>query len=77
MHQKLRSLNFALKLLYHLVSEQREWSEAKPSVMAKVAEAKKSVINQIRQSCDGLLIDSPLPGGGNTNTGPAAIALIF
>ena len=72
LHQELRSLDFALKILYHLVSSQEVWSEANPTVKAKVAEAKLLVIKHIKATCGGLLVDSPTSAGGNTNTGPVA-----
>ena len=73
LHQELRSLDFCLKVLYHLISEQRIWSEANPQVKAKVSEAKAAAIGNIKLNCDALLVDSPTSTGGNTNTGPVEI----
>ena len=44
LHQELRSLDFCLKILYHLISEQWIWSEANPQVKAKVLGAKFGLI---------------------------------
>ena len=73
LHQKLRSLDFMLKILYHLVAGQKLWSEANPFVKARVVDAKVEVINHIKMNCGGLLVDTSTTVGGNTNTGPVAI----
>ena len=72
LHQELRSLDFALKVLYHLVACQKLWSEVDHHVKSDVAAAKVRVIDHIKASCGGLLVDSPTLVGGNTNTGPVA-----
>ena len=72
LHQKLRSLDNCLKLLYHLVSGQTHtWSETSPNVKLAVGLAKQEVIDHIRKEC-GFLVDCPTKVGGNTNTGPVA-----
>lgn len=68
LHQKIRSLDHCLKILYHLVAGTYIWSESNFRVRDAVLSAKKEVITSIRQST-GLLLDSPTPIGGNTNTG--------
>ena len=73
LHQELRSLDFCLKILYHLVAGQKIWSETDSFVKAEVANAKARVISHVRASCGGLLVDSPTTCGGNTNAGPVAI----
>ena len=70
LHQKLRSLDNVLKLLYHLVSGQTHtWSETNANVKDAVAAAKKEAIDHIRNKCK-FLVDCPTQIGGNTNTGP-------
>ena len=73
LHQKLRTLDLCLKLLYHLVSGQTHtWSESSPNVKIAIAAAKKEDdIDHIRNKC-GFLVDCPTKMGGNTNTGPIA-----
>ena len=72
LHFKLRSLDFAQKILYHLVGGQKIWSEtANLHVMRFLTRAKKECIESIKSST-GMLIDSPSSSGGNTNTGPLA-----
>jgi hypothetical protein len=72
LHQKLRSLDNCLKLLYHLVSGQTHtWSESSPNVKLALSVAKPEVIEHIRKNC-GFLVDCPTKIGGNTNTGPTA-----
>ena len=72
LHQKLRSLDNMLKLLYHLVSGQTHtWSESNPRVKDAVKAAKQEVITHIRTKC-GFLVDSPTTVGGNSNAGPVA-----
>jgi hypothetical protein len=72
LHQKLRSLDFCLKLLYHLVSGQTQtWSEASNEVKSALKKAKFDVMQHIRKNC-GFLVDSPTSAGGNTNSGPIA-----
>ena len=51
LHQELRSLDFVLKILYHLICGEKVWSGASPSVAspsvkAKVSEAKAEAIRQ-------------------------------
>eukprot|EP00112_Aurelia_sp_Birch-Aquarium-sp1_P020181 Seg5140.1 transcript_id=Seg5140.1/GoldUCD/mRNA.D3Y31 product="hypothetical protein" protein_id=Seg5140.1/GoldUCD/D3Y31 len=53
LHQEIRSLDFALKILYHLVAGQKVWSEANPVVKASVAEGKARVIKHIQSACGG------------------------
>ena len=72
LHQALRSLDFVLKILYHLVAGHKVWSEADPTVKADVATSKAKVISHIKATCGGLLVDSPTAVGGNTNTGPVS-----
>ena len=72
MHQKLRSLDNCLKLLYHLVSGQTHtWSESNANVKDAIKAAKIETIDHIRKEC-GFLVDCPTSIGGNTNTGPVA-----
>ena len=72
LHFKLRSLDFAQKILYHLVGGQKIWSEEDNLyVLRFILLAKKQCINAIREMT-GILMDSPSPSGGNTNTGPLA-----
>ena len=72
MHQKLRSLDNCLKMLYHLVSGQTHtWSESNPNVKDAIKKAKKECIDHIRKECR-FLVDCPTQIGGNTNTGPLA-----
>lgn len=72
LHQKLRSLDNVLKLLYHLVSGQTHtWSETNRYVKDAVAKGKRETIDHIRSKC-GFLVDCPTQIGGNTNTGPVA-----
>ena len=72
MHQKLRSLDSCLKLLYHLVSGQTHtWSESSPEVKGAIKAAKRKCIDHIRLEC-GFLVDCPTQIGGNTNSGPIA-----
>ena len=72
MHQEPRSLDWALKILYHCVAGQRVWSESSAFVKGRVAEAKTHCIDEIKKRCNNLLVDSPTVNGGNTNTGPTA-----
>ena len=72
LHQELRSLDFLLKILYHLMCGEKVWSDASPSVKAKASEAYAEAIKRIKLSCGGLLIDSPMTQGGTSNTGPVA-----
>ena len=72
MHQKLRSLDHCLKLLYHLVSGQTHtWSESNANVKQALSAAKKEIIDHVRVTC-GFLLDCPTTIGGNTNSGPIA-----
>ena len=63
LHQKLRTLDFALKILYQLVAELRVWSEVGQEPKAKITEAKIVVVNHIKLTCKGLLVDSPTSAG--------------
>ena len=72
LHFKLRSLDFAQKILYHLVGGQRTWSDTvNLRVQSFILRAKKECIDAIREKT-GMLMDSPCGSGGNTNTGPIA-----
>ena len=72
LHSKLRSLDFCLKLLYHIESGQTHtWSESNANVLQAVNLAKKEVREKISQQC-GLVLDMPTSNGGNTNNGPTA-----
>ena len=72
MHQKLRSLDNCLKLLYHLVSGQTHtWSETNANMKDAIKAVNEETIDHIRKEC-GFLVDCPTPNGGNTNTGPIA-----
>ena len=51
MHQEPRSLDWALKVLYHCVAGQRIWSESSSFVKGRVADAKKDCIDEIKQRC--------------------------
>eukprot|EP00112_Aurelia_sp_Birch-Aquarium-sp1_P015467 Seg3426.3 transcript_id=Seg3426.3/GoldUCD/mRNA.D3Y31 product="hypothetical protein" protein_id=Seg3426.3/GoldUCD/D3Y31 len=68
----IRVQRFALKILYHLISGQKVWSEASKTVKSQVAEARIAAVSHIKSTCAGLLVDSPNAIGGNTNTGPVA-----
>ena len=72
LHQELRSLDFILKIYYHLISGQKIWSESNPRVKERIADAKSEAIKHVKHHCGGLRIDSPTSSGGNTNTGPVA-----
>ena len=72
LHQKLRSLDWSLKILYHLVSNQTStWSVSNHRVKSALEAARDKVIKEIRAS-SGLLLDTVTDSGGNTNTGPVA-----
>ena len=72
LHQKLRSLDHCLKILYHIVSgNTHTWSEANPAVKASLKLAKMKVIQIVKRKT-GMLLDSPTSQGGNTNSGPLA-----
>ena len=72
LHQKLRSLDQCLKLLYHVVAKQTHtWSETNPKVKSALKKAKAEVIETIRRKT-GILLDSPTSNGGNTNSGPVS-----
>ena len=73
MHQEPRSLDWALKVLYHCVAGQRVWSESNAFVKGRILEAKSYCIDEIKTRCNNLLVDSPTTNGGNTNTGPTAM----
>ena len=70
LHFRLRSLDFAQKVLYHLVSGQKQWEET-GAVLRFISTAKAECIEHIRKSC-GILMDTPSSNGGNTNCGPLA-----
>ena len=72
MYQEPRSLDWALKVLYHCVAGQRVWSESSSFVKGRVAEAKTHCIDEIKKRCNNLLVDSPTVNGGNSNMGPTA-----
>ena len=77
LHSKLRSLDFCLKLLYHIESGQTHtWSESNANVLQAVNLAKKEVREKISQQC-GLVLDMPTSNGGNTNNGPTADRLLM
>ena len=72
LHFKLRSLDFAQKILYHLVGGQKIWSETvNLRVQSFILRAKTECIDALREKT-GMLIDSPSTSGGNTNCGPLA-----
>ena len=72
MHQSLRSLDFMLKLLYHLMALVYTWSETGPGVKEAIKGSKAIAIEQIRRTCNGLLVDCPSKQGGTSNNGPTA-----
>ncbi len=57
LHFKLRSLDFAQKILYHLVAGQKIWSETS-RVESFILHGKKECIDKIGQEI-GILMDSP------------------
>ena len=70
LHQKLRSFDHCLKLLYHLRADYtRNWSE--PTAAGPLKRAKQEVIDHIWEKCH-FLVDTPTSGGGNTNVGGTA-----
>lgn len=72
LHFKLRSLDFAQKILYRLQGGVKVWSEqAHLHALRFITRAKKECIEAIRAST-GILMDSPCGSGGNTNNGPLA-----
>ena len=72
LHQKLRSFDHCLKLLYHLVSGQTHtWSETGLGVKRALTNAKQEVIDHIWKHCN-FLVDTPTSNGGNTNIGPTS-----
>ena len=72
LHFKLRSLDFAQKILYRLQGGVKFWSEqANLHSLRLITRAKKECIEVIRVST-GMLMDSPTTSGGNTNNGPLA-----
>ena len=72
LHFKLRSLDYAEKILYRLQCGQKDWREEgiPLSMMRILKRAKQQCIDAIREST-GMLIDMPT-SGGNTNNGPLA-----
>lgn len=72
LHQKLRSLDHCLLLLYHLVSGQTHtWSKSNANVKQAIALAKKETIEHLNNATQ-MSLDTPTNSGGNTNTGPLA-----
>ena len=72
LHSKMRSLDFCLKLLYHVESGQTHtWSESNANILKAVNLAKEQVREKIAEMC-GLVLDMPTVNGGNTNSGPTA-----
>ena len=71
LHFKLRSLDYAQKILYHLVAGQKVWSESGNYASKFIEKAKKKCREHIRETT-GMLIDTPTGNGGNTNCGPLA-----
>ena len=66
LHQKLRSLDHCLKLLYHLASSHTNvW---KDPVSGTLKQSKQDVIEHIWNECH-FAVDTPTSAGGNTNTG--------
>ena len=63
LHAKLRSLDFCLKLLYHIESGQTHtWAETNPHVIQAVKLSKKKVREKIAELC-GLVLDMPTSNG--------------
>lgn len=72
LHQKLRSLDNALKMLYHIVSGQTHaWSETNARVKDAIKAAKVETIDHVLIKY-GFLIDCLTQIGGNTSTGPVS-----
>ena len=73
LHFKLRSLDFAQKILYRLECSQYDWrDDGLPSDMARILKgAKQRCIDHVRHKAE-ILMDTPGPNGGNTNNGPLA-----
>ena len=64
LHFKLQSLDFAQKILYHLVGGQKTWSETvNLRVQSFILRAKKECIDAIREKT-GMLMYSPCGSGG-------------
>ena len=70
LHFQLRSLDFCLKILYHLNADIKDWSEDAATIRF-VKAAKEECIDHIEKKT-GVLFDKP-KDGGNTNCGPIAI----
>ena len=70
LHWKLRSFDYALNLLYRLMSGIYIWGKAGQSDRL-IAQAKSEAQDHIRKQL-GLLIDVPTSGGGTTNNGSVA-----
>ena len=70
LHFKLRSLDFCLKFLYHLVAGIKDWTES-ANVARYINNAKEECINHIETEA-GIIFDRPTNKGGNTNCGPIA-----
>lgn len=73
LHFKLRSLDFAQKILYRLHCGQKDWREEglTLSSMRILKRAKEDCIQTLRETTH-MLIDMPTGSGGNTNNGPLA-----
>ena len=70
-HYKLQSLDFAKKVLYHLISKQYVWNESK-AVKLQLLQEKNKFIENLRTTT-GILMDSPNQStSGNTNSGTLA-----
>ena len=74
LHFKLRSLDFAQKILYRLHCGQKDWrNKGLNQYMTRIlSNLKKECIDQIRHST-GMLIDSPCGTGGTV--GPEVVKL--
>ena len=73
LHWKLRSFDFLLQVYYRLIAGVYVWGDRKENArqMLFVSAAKQQAIDHIRKNT-GMLIDTPTPNGGNTNTGEIA-----
>ena len=71
LHFQLRSLDFCLKILYHLVAGVKDWSES-TQVTRFISNGKGECLNHI-EAKTGLVYNKPTDKGGNTNCGPIAI----
>ena len=65
LHAKLRSLDFCLKLFYHVTSRQTHtWSESNANVRNAINLAKDEIIKHIGCNCH-MVLDIPTSNGGN------------